>query len=314
MERQGNNKDKEKGGSMKAGIRYLKITVILIFIAFSITQAASLKKWVGYPYFYTTFINYSNSKIKDSGFSLTGYLSLWYGYYNNFQLGEGYTYIKYKQGTDLKQGDFTFVYSNTNQILKKHIITTGFHYISTTDSLTDNGKILILDITHYTLQKKYPYAFKWNLGTSLYYSFYDKNTNFRVFQLTPHSTIKLFSSYKMGALYLDISGTYIRVNKAKEIGLTRKNFYSLETDLRFYKNRASLGVSGWIGTQAFAVKNSGFVVYNLTEKYTGGISLFFGYTLKSGVNLGLKSSINSLREENNKVWQEVITFYIGYYF
>jgi len=299
---------------MRLGLRCLSITAILIFIAFSITQAASFKKWVGYPYFYTTFINYSDSKIKDSGFSLTGYLSLWYGYYNNFQLGGEYTYIKYKQGTDLKQGDFTFVYSNTNQILKRHIITTGFHYISTTDSLTDKGETFFLDITHYTLQRKYPYAFKWNLGTAFYYSLYDNNIQFYVFQLTPHSTIKLFSSYEMGALYLDISGTYIRVDKAKEIGLTSKNFYSLETGLRYYKGRASLGVSGWVGTQAFAVKNSGFVVYNLTEKYTGGVSLSLGYALKSGVSLGLKGSANSLREGKNKAYQETLTFDIGYYF
>lgn len=289
------------------------VIFFLIFTNFSARASQKIsKKWVAYPYLYTTYINYKNSSIKNYGIVTTAYLSLWHGYFDNFQFGAAYTYIKYKNQSDLKQKDFTFVYSNTNTILKNHVITAGIHYISTTDDLTDNGKISFVDITHYWLDRYL--LFKANLGLGIYYSFYNHSTNFSVFQLLPHTSIKVFSTLKEGTLYVDLSGYYIRVSKSKELQISKKNYYSLEADARYYYGHTYFTIGGWIGNQIFAVKNSGFVVYNLTEEYRGGGFFETGYTFKNGIYSSIRFEVTSYKEAGEKPYQNVIIWCIGGHF
>ncbi|NPA40496.1 MAG: hypothetical protein GXO57_08665 [Thermodesulfobacteria bacterium] len=295
---------------MKKAVKWLAFVVFFLFFTCIGGNAKKVyKKWVGYPYFYTTYINYRNSSIKNYGIAVTAYLSLWHGYFDDFQFGAGYTYIKYKNQPNLKQKDFTFAYSNTNTILKNHVITCGFHYISTTDDLTDNGKVGFLDITHYWLDKYR--LFKANLGLGLYYSFYNHSTNFQVFQLLPHTSIKVFSTLKEGTLYVDLAGYYIRVSKSKELQLSKKNYFSFGADARYYYGRTYFGIGGWIGDQIFAVKSGGFVVYNLTEEYRGGAYFETGYTFKNGLYSSLKFEVTSYKEAGEKPYQNVVTWCIG---
>lgn len=273
------------------------------------------KKIYGYGALYSSYLNYSGSKYKDYGYSTTGYLSLGDGRENAVQLGVGYTHIKYKNGLpDLDQTDFTAVYSNTNGILKNHTFTVGGHYINSDDDLTDGGYTLFFDGTYFQTEKSYPYASKWSAGIGAYYSRYDNTIDFHVIQLNPHGTVKLFSSYRRGTLYCDVTGYYIHVSDSDDIGIGNSNYYSLEADLRYYYGRYDLKIGGWAGKQIFAVKKGGFVVYNLAEKYKGGVEGEIGYTFKNGLRLSLEVSVNRYSEEGDNVTQTVGTVSLGYRF
>jgi len=292
--------------------------LILSLIPITLSQASAgelSRKIYAYGALYSTYINYSGSKYKDNGYSETGYLSIGDGRENALQFGAEYTHINYKNGySDLNQRDFTLVYSNTNGILKNHTFTFGGHYISTDDELTDGGYTLFFDGTYSSYSSKYPYYFNWSAGVGVYYSHYDNTVNFHVIQITPHGTYKLFSDYRRGALYADLTGYYIHVSDSDELGLGIDNLYSVEGALRYYYGGYDLKVGAWSGQQVFAVKNGGFVVYNLLEKYKRGIFGEVGYTFKNGLRVSLNLSVNKYKEGDDSVTQSVATLSLGYRF
>ncbi len=298
------------------------LSSFILFFGISIFATApkvyAKKPFYGYASWYNSFLSYTNSDVKNWGYATTGYLSLGDGKHNNVEFGGTLTYIKYKKNfSNLNQRDYTLLYSNTDQILKSHIFTLGAHYISSSDKLTDKGYTLIFDSTYYKTEY---YIFKWNLGCSLFYSrYHNDNPKFNVIQITPHSTINLTPILKSSAyVYLDLLGYYIHVGKNEELGLNQSNYYSLEGALRIYYLNYYVKLGGWVGKQAFAVKNSGFVVYNLGEVYKGGLNSEIGYTYKKSFYLALSLNIDKYEEiyNNNKnnVIQNALTFSIGKYF
>ena len=295
----------------------LPLSAALFLISAAVPSFAGTqnKKIYGYGALYGTYLNYNNSKYKKDGYSTTGYLSLGDGIHNSFQIGVEYTHINYKHNyPDLDQEDFTFTYSNTNQLLKNHTFTFGLHYINSDDDLTDGGYTLFFDGTYFKYSPVYPYSFKWNAGIGLYYSRYTNLTDFNVYQVNPHTTVKLFSDYRRGALYTDITGYYIHVTDSDKLYMDKSNYYSLDVDLRYYYGGYDFKIGGWVGQQAFAVKNGGFVVYNLKEKYKGGAYAEIGYTFKNGFRVSLNLSVNRFSEGDNNVVQSVGTLSLGYRF
>ncbi|TCK06324.1 hypothetical protein [Phorcysia thermohydrogeniphila] len=273
-------------------------------------------KLTGYEAFYGTYINYSGSDVKDKGESATGYLALTMGQ-DTLQLGISLTRISYKNDQpDLDQQDFTVAYTNTNGFLRNHTFTFGLHYINSDDDLTDGGFTLFFDGTYSSYQKTYPYLFNWSGGIGFYYTSYSNTVDFNVFQVTPHATFRLFSDYKRGALYTDVTGYGIYVENKSKVGLGDSNYYSLDVALRYYYGGLDVKFGGWAGEQVFAVKNSGFVVYNLKEKYKGGVYGELGYTFRNGLRVSLNLSINRYKEVDTgeSVTQTVGTLSVGYRF
>ncbi len=263
---------------------------------------------------YLSYINYSGSNLKDYGVSSTFYIS-GYGKNNGIQFGYTSTTIKYKNDQpNLKQSEITLIYSNTDQLLKNHTFSFGGHYISTNDTLSRGAYTFFFDGTYSNSFS--PHYYKWSGGLSLYYTSYSNQIGFSVIQLTPHGTYKVFSDYQKGALYLDLIGYGIHLTKDQPLGLCKKNYYSLEGALRYYYGQYDLKLGGWVGQQIFAVKNGGFVVYNLTEKYKGGAELEAGYTFKNNMRLSLNLSYNRYKEleTDDTVNQTVITASLGYRF
>jgi hypothetical protein len=166
------------------------------------------------------------------------------------------------------------------------------------------------------LNSHYPYLFNWSAGVGLYYSTYSNTVNFDVLQVTPHATFRLFSDYRRGALYTDITGYGIFVSDEEKIGLSDDSYYSIDVDLRYYYGELDFKLGGWLGKQVFAVKNSGFVVYNLKEKYKGGVYGEVGYTFKNGLRVSLNIDYARYKEvdTNDSANQTVATFSIGYKF
>ena len=270
----------------------------------------------GYEALYGTCLNYSGSDLKDEGYAGTAYILVGDGKNHALSAGYSYTKIKYKNAPDLNQQDFTISYSNTNQLLKNHTFTFGLHYIDSDDELTDRGLSFFFDGTYSSYQKAYPYLFNWSSGIGVYYTRYPNTIDFYTFQVTPHGTFRLFSSPRKGALYLDLIGYGIHVSDREEVGIGKSNYYSIEGALRYYYGPYDLKVGGWLGEQVFAVKSSGFVVYNLSEKYKGGATLEAGYTFKSGLRFSLNYTYNRYKElsSDNDVNQSVVTVSLGYKF
>ncbi|SMP04200.1 hypothetical protein SAMN06265339_0188 [Desulfurobacterium pacificum] len=296
-------------------MRKLLLSAAVLLLAGSNAALAGGKPYT-YASVYGTYINYSGSDLKSDGYSSTLYVNSGDGFGNAVQIGASYTKINYKNKSDLNQEDFTFVYSNTNGILKNHTFTFGGHYINSDDELTDGGYTLFFDGTYFNYQKVYPYLFNWSGGLGIYYSKYDNKVNFDVLQLTPHASFRLYSSPTVGGVYADLKGYYIHVEKASEIDIGNSNYYSAEADLRYYYKKFDVKVGGWLGKQIFAVKNGGFVVYNLTEKYKGGAFAEFGYSISPRARVSLNLGVNKYKEVETEddVTQTTATVSFGYSF
>ena len=298
-------------------MKRLVLVLCSVFALGVLGAEAQNLKITGYGALYGTYINYSGSDVKDYGYSSTGYLSIWSGKVHNLQFGIEHTHIEYKNGySDLDQQDFTAVYSNTNGILKNHTFTFGVHYINSDDDLTDGGYTLFFDGTYFNYQTEYPYLFNWSGGIGIYYSSYDNTVDFHVLQVNPHTSFRLYSSQAFGGLYTDITGYYIHVSNSDRVGVNNDNYYSLDVALRYYYGNYEFKVGGWIGKQVFAVKNGGFVVYNLNEEYKGGFYGEISYNLSKHFRVSLNVSYNRYAEglTGNDVDQTVGTVSIGYRF
>ncbi len=249
---------------------------------------------------YSTYLNYNNSEIKDNGYSLTAYSNLWNMKYG-LELGISQTHINYKKGfDDLDQTDFTTSLLKYNFLDKNLLLKFGFHYISSDDDLTDNGKIYFADITYYI-----PYVR--NYGLEIAYSNYNEVHDLNIIQLSPHA------GFFIKKLYLEVRGYYIHTNKEDKIGLNLKNFYSIESAISYQFNNFITKIEWWLGQQVFAVKKGGFIVYNLSEKYKGGLTLDISYNLNKKTKLGFIGSWNTYKEitTDNEVNQLVGTIFMG---
>ncbi|AEH44025.1 hypothetical protein Thein_0140 [Thermodesulfatator indicus DSM 15286] len=296
--------------------------VFLIILGVSFTGKVWAQDWNTYASLYTTYINFENSQIKDNGWSTTGYLAFKNSYIHSLELALSQTKINYKTESDLSQTDFTVLYSNTDQILKNHVFKVGFHYINTDDQLTDNGKVIYFKGLYYQ-----PYS--WNIGLEFAYSLYNSidtvakgttsnkkkssasvaSNDLRVFQFSPRF------GYFFAALGKRIYGEsrfyFILLNDY--VGSFDKNNFSFEQYFSTYIGLTDFKISAWIGKQVFAVKNEGFVVYNLSDEYLGGFSFEVGRKVTTKLRVALNLSQEWLKHSgfNDNVGQTVVTLSLG---
>jgi len=284
---------------MKNKMVYL-LAFLIVIIPAAAVQAGNL---CANGTVYGTYINYGGSDLKKDGWSGTAYMNLGDCVHHNVELAVAQTKINYKSQANLDQTDVTLAYTNTNQILANHIFSLGLHYINTDDALTDQGKVYFFKTTYYK-------SGSWNLGLELDDSDYgDSSTNLSVFQAVPH-----FGFYFNGLgrkLYSDTRLYYIYKNK--DLGISQDNFYSLEQSLSYLSGSSDFKVSAWIGQQMFAVKNGGFVVYNLSDKYLGGLEAEAGYRLGNGLRLAANLGYQWMAHmpQNDRATQTTLVFSLG---
>ncbi len=278
---------------------YFIFCLTLIITLFSSTPGVALQY---YASTYATYINFNNSSIRNDGWAGTAYFDIGDGLHNSLELGFSETFIDYIKSSDLNQIDFTIVYSNINQLIKNHIFRFGFHYIDSDDPLTDNGKIFYFKSTYFQYNR-------WNTGLELDYSDYKANSDISVFQIRPHFGF-YFSSFHRR--FYSESRLFFIIKKEKG----SDNYYSFEQVFSFYIGHLNFILSGWFGKQIFAVKNDGFVVYNLSDRYLGGLLFEVGYKLTNNIYTTINYNYQRLRHiiNNEKVGQSIITFSLGYSF
>ncbi len=283
---------------------WIRLTMALMAVGLWVyqAQAGNLRQ---YGAIYGTYLNYDNSKIKDDGYGVTAYGSIGDGQHHDVELGLSQLHLNYKSGySDLDQTDFTLAYTNTSMVHPNVSIRAGAHYITTDDDLSDNGWAIFADMTYFK-------TYDWNGGLEVTYSTYDNVRYFDLWQFSPHA-----GRYFMGRrLYLEARGYYINLRNHEDIALPLENYYSGEVSGSYFMGPWTFKVSGWAGQQMFAVKNKGFVVYNLTEKYKGGATGEINYRHRN-ILCGLDLSWNTYDEveTTRTVNQTVLTAFVGFNF
>jgi len=278
---------------------------LICFFVFTISGQGYTQSIQIYGSIYSTFINFSNSPLKDDGWGITGYMNIKDGQHNNMELGIAQLHLDYKIGSDLDQTDFTIAYTNTGQLIPNHAFRLGFHYILSDDDVTDNGKIFFGKVTYFI-----PY--KWNVGLEFDYSLYDNtSTDLHVYQFLPHIGFYLSRFIPTGTFYTESKFYYI--HKDKDLGLSKDDFFSFEQSFNYYYRAFDAKAYAWIGEQIYAVKNAGFVVYNLADKYKGGLGIEIGYTFKNGLRLGFNLNNDWLKHigYSDTAKQTVFTVNVG---
>jgi hypothetical protein len=258
------------------------------------------------PYF--TYINYSNSDIKKNGYASTlyGVLSL-NGGTHLFEGAIGYTHLEYKRGnSNWNQSDYVISY--TNYFLYPWYGKLGFHYIATPNNhFSEKAKIYFGDIGYIS-------RYKWDAGVFLSYSEYKRSVN--AFETKLHSGFYRWRDYYRG-FYFSYDLTWINVgNDANALNISKKNYYSAGAGVTYFTPRYKVGLHGWLGERTLMVDNGGFVVYNLEEKYKGGLNLTGVYYLNKKVWVQAEAGYSQYKEtfSDNTVGVMTATFSVGYAF
>ena len=254
---------------------------------------------------YSRQLDYSGSSLRDHGWVTTGYFRAGDPTTYHMELALAQTRIDYKAGDDLDQTDVTFAYTNTGHLMPNHHIRGGIHYINSDDALTDEGFILFGKISYL----KEP---DWNAGLEVDYSIYENSsTDLHVVQAVPSIGFYLIRDSFQETLYTESKLYYI--HKSKKLETSEHSFVSFEQALRYELSPFDATISAWIGEQMFAVKDNGFAVYNLQDKYDGGIKFDAGYTIDNRLRIGLIVGYDWLEhtQTNDDAAQSTVSISIG---
>ena len=235
---------------------------------------------------YAVPIHYSNSALKSDGYAAGVYAYIGHGLHHSFEAAADHSQINYKTGPDLKQWDYTGVYTYYRNAWKYRL---GLHYIDSTDDWS-NGAMTFFAGTEY-----FAYT-HWNMGIDGYFTNYDNQApHLNVTQVSPQIGWYLMKKRNTG-IYAQVYGHYIRLSKDTDLGLDHRDYLSTEGDLTCYYNQFSIKGFGWTGKQVFAVRNGGFVVYNLAEEHTGGYGGSVSYDFQNGLHLSLASAVEQFKD------------------
>ncbi|RJP59448.1 MAG: hypothetical protein C4543_06615 [Ignavibacteriales bacterium] len=248
-----------------------RIFLILIFTSIVGAQSVTIM-----PYHLP--IIYKDSGVRENS-SLTGVYGAFQSDLNNkFELAFDYSDLNYISNFKIKQYDFTFAY--TNESIPEWKFRAGGHYIISDDALTDQAYILFAGVGKYRFRS-------WDTSIDVYYSNYsDYLPSFGAIQFSPGFGLT-FPFDKTQGIYIYSSADYIMLNKS--ILSTKRNYFSLQETLTYYNNRFSISAYALFGEQKFAVRQKGFLVYNVSDlmKNGYGISVTYSFTqnffLKGGI-------------------------------
>ncbi len=226
---------------------------------------------------YAGSLDYDNSIAKDN--------AAFYGIYGYFGFGlEDLVEVSYDEltidlvgGGKYTQRDYTTVYSNFS--VPNWKFRFGGHIVSADGVFASDGWTGIVGAHYYELNK-------WDVGADIYYSKYaDAVPEISALQFTPHIGYTV-TEEKDFTFRTDLTGYWVHLDD--DIGLGRQDFRSVEQRLTFYWQPWTFSAYGWSGTQAFAVRDGGFTVYNLAERHTGGYGADIKIALEDATSIRFK--------------------------
>lgn len=261
---------------------------------------------------YGAYMNYQRALFKNWAYSTGGYLYLGYGTANSFELDGSFTHFDIVNTylyidsdgnpvtlllNDFNQKDFTLVY--TNYSLNRLKMRTGLHYLLTDDETSNGSFALILGLNRYA-----PYYY--SIGVDLFASFYRNNEpQLTVYQASPYAGYYFGDYFSYGSFYLGSELNFIYISQ--EIGWNKTTFLAAKPSLTYYYKKLSLTGYLWLGSQTYALRNGGFVLMYLPEKWTGGWGV--SATLQPGTrfSFSLKISRENFEELFNPARANVLT-------
>ena len=251
-----------------------KLTKYFLFILFGIAISAQSATVM----LYHLPINYKNSGVRENS-SLTGaYGSFQADLNNRFELALDYSNLNYIFDFTIEQYDFTFVYNNES--IPEWNFRIGGHYIISDDGLTDQSYVLYGGIGKYRFRS-------WDAMLNVYYSNYsDYSPTFSAIQLSPNFGLT-FMFDRVQGLYLNSKVNYIMLSEP--VISEEDKFLSVRETLTYFNSSFSLSVYALFGEQKFAVRQNGFLVYNVADLMKNGFGGYVTYSftpkfsLKGGI-------------------------------
>ncbi len=282
----------------------LKTIVVLVFFAIELCAQNILIPHMG-------SVDYANSS-KDKGW-FTGIYYQTYMEEDYWEFSYERTEISYIDQSlgDLKQNDFTAVWTRYTD--KNTLIRAGGHYIDSNEAPGDQVFIVFAGI-------KYFEGYDFDMGADAYYSSYSKYTYDTNSTLTgrgessfsgAHSKrnkgldmLQLTGSIGLGfGDYLSVWGSfytkfhYDYIRPVTENGeLLQDDYHSAGCILKNFNGSWTTEIGVWFGKQVFAVRNNGFMVYNLAEEHTGGMHASMHYKFEKQLGLRVEIVNENFRE------------------
>ncbi|MBU1657935.1 hypothetical protein KKG72_02655 [bacterium] len=179
----------------------------------------------------------------------------------------------------LLQDDVTFNYSHI--LSKNYTLNGGFHYIHTNERQSNK-------VQSYFLGLKYFNKNNFDIGADVCYSLYNSYSLAEsILQLKPYFGFHFGeNSSIMGHFYTKIS--YYLMHPKNTTTSLEHNYNSYEIDIQHSLGNFTNNLQAWSGKQLYAVKDSGFTLYNLNEEHNGGYSFSSKYRLSK--KLGIKAA------------------------
>jgi hypothetical protein len=208
-------------------------------------------------------LSYLDSQLKDKGYTVGAYGTLGVQWTHLVEVGGTFTNIEYLSGYILEQTDLSAAYS---RFWSRGSGRVGGHVISSTDPLTDGGVVLFGGASAYRVGV-------WSAGAEASLSSYSSyGEGLRVAQVAPSAGFTKGDGSGTRVLSGVLRGCYIKLSDdlSQDTGLGGRSFLSAEASVSLTAGPVTLSGSAWGGEQAFAVRQGGFLVFNLAELHTGG--------------------------------------------
>ena len=185
----------------------------------------------------------------------------------------------------LRQTDATFAYAN--YFIPGLKLRLGGHYVATEDAPTDGGWSLFGSADYFFSQRILA-------GAQVAYTrFSDFSPRLEIVQFTPRISATLWRDLDR-SLSADLRAHWIHLGEKVPAG--RTDFFSLEPRLTLTWERCTLGLFGWAGNQAFALRNDGYMLFNLAERHLAGFGGDLRYAFTPRAALALRYAREEFRE------------------
>ncbi len=221
------------------------------------------RSWLVDTLLYGGALNYRKSTSKKSA----AYGGV-YGYFgidaeNLVELSYDQIAIDFAAGGGTRhQRDLSLVYTNFSDPGWK--LRAGGHVTDTDQALSSGGQMGLLGLYRYE-------SGRWEAGFDLYRSSYTESApHVAAWQVSPRMGLAV-GNPSGGLLWNDLTANAIFFDT--DPGLGRSSLFSIEEKLSLTVEKWSGAFSAWVGDQAYAVRDSGFVVFNLAEQHHGGLAL-----------------------------------------
>jgi len=233
--------------------------VVAVGLSVGLTPAPATAQSQWDALFHASGLSYSDSQVKGDGYVTGFYGTYGTGWKHLVGVGATRTRINHLDGWQLQQGDLSAAYSLFGARASGRV---GAHLVLSNDSLTDRGLVLFGGVNAYKVGV-------WNVGAEVAWSSYpDYGDGLNVTQAAP--TVGFTSVNASGTRSVGVTLRGYIIHLSEETGLEGQDFISAEAGVSFRSGPLTLSGYAWGGEQAFAVRNAGFLTFNLSELHTGG--------------------------------------------